>query len=138
MSPPMPIPYRLVRQHRHDMSGLEFSIPDPTPGQRQQLTFSCINEFEGFRIRLTAHAAVDTNGIDTSAGDVKTTAPVDYIDFAVTDAFGLRLGLMTIESDFGITSSPNVEKAVKERCEALAAHLFAVGLTFTMFAGEQQ
>ena len=87
---------------------------------------------------MIAHAVVDTTGTDTSIGDVTTTAPVDYIDFAVTDAFGLRVGSMTIESDLGVTSSPNLAAAVKELCEALAAHLFSVGLTFTSFAGEQQ
>lgn len=117
---------------------LELSILDPTPSQ-QQLTFSCVNECEPFRIRLTACAAVDTIGIDTSAGDVTTRAQVDYIDFAITDAYELRVGSMTIESDSGITSSPNLAAAAKERCEALAEHLFAVGLTVTSFAsGEQQ
>jgi hypothetical protein len=113
--------------------------PDPVPGKHQQLTFSCVNEYEGFRNRLTAYAAVNTIAINTSAGDVTTTAPVDYIDFAITDAYGLRVGSMTIESDSGITSSPNVDKAEKERCEALAKYLFGTGLTFTTFAhGEQQ
>lgn len=61
------------------------------------------------------------------------------MEFAVTDAFGLRIGAMTIESDLGITSSPNIDAAVKARCEALAVHLFSTGLTFTMFAhGELQ
>jgi hypothetical protein len=117
---------------------LELSILDPTPSQ-QQLTFSCVNECEPFRIRLTACAAVDTIGIDTSAGDVTTRAQVDYIDFAITDAYELRVGSMTIKSDSGITSSPNVDKAEKERCEALAKYLFRSELTFTTFAhGEQQ
>lgn len=108
-------------------------IPNPVPGKHQQLTFSCVNEYEVFRIRLTAHAAVDTSAINTSSGDVATTGPVEYIDFAVTDAFGLRVGSMTIKSDLGVTSSSNFAPAVKERCEVLAAHLFGVGLTFTTF-----
>ena len=58
---------------------------------------------------------------------------------SVTDGFGLRVDAMTIESDLGITSSPNIDAAVKARCEALAVHLFSTGLTFTMFAhGELQ
>lgn len=120
------------------MNELEFSIPNPISVQQQQLTFSCVNECGPFWIRLTAHAAVDTSGIDNSLGDVITTALVNYIDFAIRDVFGLRVGSMSIESDLGIRSSLNVVEAVKERCEALAKHLFSVGLTFTSFAGEQQ
>ncbi len=41
---------------------------------------------------------------------------------------------MTIESVFGITSSPMVDQAGREHFEAMAAHLFGVGLTFTSFA----
>ncbi len=121
------------------MTGLEFASTNPIPGHQQQLKFPCINEFEGYRISVTVHAAVDTSGIDTSAGDVTTTAPVDHIEFAVTDGFGMRVGSMTIKSDRGNASSPNVAPTVNERCEAVAKHLFSTGLTFTMFAhGELQ
>jgi hypothetical protein len=113
---------------------LEFTLPDRVPGEQQQLTFSCVNEYAGFRIRLTAFADVDTRDIDTSAGDVTTTVPVDCVDFVVYDEFGLRVAGMTIERWTELDALPiRLSESVQKQCYSMAQHLFRVGLTFTAF-----
>jgi hypothetical protein len=113
---------------------LEFTLPHPASGEQQQLTFSCVNEYAGFRISLTAFADVDTRDIDTGAGDFTTTVPVDCVDFVVYDECGLRVAGMTIERWTELDALPvRLSLPVQEHCYAMAQHLFRVGLTFTTF-----
>jgi hypothetical protein len=92
-----------------------------------------VNNFADVQIRLTVHAAVDTSGIDISLGDVTTTVPVDYVNFAVFNECRLCVTTLTVNHGNETISSAALGAAVNERCEALAALLFNVGLTFTVF-----
>lgn len=94
------------------MSGIPFTFPAPDENGQQQLTFSAATDFENYRIRLTAYAAVNTNDIDTSTGDVTISVPVDYVDFWISEVEykSISFGLISkrIHRDF-VSDRPDTE-----------------------------
>lgn len=117
---------------------IAFAYATPAPGDVETLTFSCVNTIENVKINVTANAAVNTLAIDTSAGDVTTTVPVDRVDFAIEDECGLRVATLSIQREtiVDFSTAQRVSAAVRDRCQSLADHLFSVGFTFTSYQCE--
>lgn len=119
-----------------------FTFSQPQPGDVQQLTFNGVFDFEGLKIHLTALAVIDTREIDTSAGDVTITTPVDIVECSIREN-SLQKMIVTIFSNWpaALTSGhvgAACDVSVIDHCKALAAHLFKTGLTTTFFNNKNE
>jgi hypothetical protein len=115
------------------MSDIYFDLDRCYDSGQEQLTFSCLIEYENYRMFLNAYAYMPNDPIDRYTNDVTLNRSVIAVELRIFDPFGKVQGKYSCEDDVERISGPPIPLSVAQRCSEIAERLFEVGLTFTVY-----